>query len=131
MKIDWMNITPENIKKNRWELINKLGKIRKRGSILEVLELEGSYTLENSSELYDDLFLGEKLAVSECIESPNKEMLTVKKEIGTIVGFLPIGISLLPRLLIDKGCKLSCYVEYKDYTNKLLTVCVSMYVEKY
>jgi hypothetical protein len=121
-------ITPDYIRKNRWEAVKQLGRQRRRGSILDVLELEGSYALENASEIYNSLSIGEELAV--CTEgSPNADMLTVKTKSGIIVGFLPAAVSLLPCFLLAKGKRITCYVEYKDDTNGLLTIIVSLYSE--
>ena len=126
-----IEINPTNIKKNRWNIVKELGKSKKRGCILDVLELEGSYALENTAELNKLLSVGDKLLVCESEDAPNKDMLTVKTDVGTTVGFIPIGISLLPRLMPTKECKIYCYVEYKDFINDLLTLCVSMYTENY
>lgn len=124
-------ITPAHIKKNRWDIVKELGKSRKRGVVLDVFELEGSYALENASDLYASVLLGERLIVCESSTVPNKDMLAVQTESGKTVGFIPSGLALLPRLMLNKGCKINCYVEYKDFTNELLTICVSMYTKKY
>lgn len=120
-------ITPQSIKKKRWELVRALGRTRKRGSVLDVLELEGSYALENSSFLFENISVGDRLAVCDSADTPDKNMLSVKTESGLTVGFLPAGTSLLLRLMLSKGCRIFCYIEYKDYTNSLLTICVSLY----
>ena len=122
-------ITPENIRKNRWEAVKQLSK-RRRGCILDVLELEGSYALENAAEVFSRVSVGQELAVTPD-GAPNSDMLTVRTLDGLIVGFLPASLSLLPRFLLEKGRKISCFVEYRDYTNDLLTVIVSLYVERY
>ena len=124
-------INPQSIRKSRWDIVKALGKLRKRGSVLDVLELEGSYALENAELLYNSLNIGDKLSVCESVESPNKDMLAVRSGSGMTVGFLPVGVSLLPRLMLSKGCVIRCYVEYIDFTNSLLTVCVSLYSEEY
>lgn len=123
-------ITPEKIRKNRWEAVKQLGRQRGRGRILDVLELEGSYALENASEVCMRISVGEELAV--CPDgAPNSDMMTVRTADGLTVGFLPASISLLPRFLLEKDRKIRCFVEYRDYTNDLLTVIVSLYVERY
>lgn len=124
-------INPQSIRKSRWDIVKELGKLRKRGSVLDALELEGSYALENANLLYNSLNIGDKLSVCESVESPNKDMLAVRSDSGMTVGFLPVGVSLLPRLMLAKGFVISCYVEYIDFTNSLLTVCVSLYSEDY
>lgn len=119
-------ITPEYIRKNRWEAVKQVK--RRRGSVLDVLELEGSYALENAEEVFNSISIGEELAVYP-EGAPNSEMLTVKTQSGLTAGFLPASVSLLPRFLLEKGRKITCYVEYKDYTGNLLTVIVSLHVE--
>ncbi|HOJ47675.1 MAG TPA: hypothetical protein PLD48_02240 [Bacillota bacterium] len=123
-------ITPEKIRKNRWEAVKQLGRQRGRGRILDVLELEGSYALENAAEVFSRVSVGQELAVTPD-GAPNSDMLTVRTLDGLIVGFLPASISLLPRFLLEKDRKIRCFVEYRDYTNDLLTVIVSLYVERY
>lgn len=130
-KIKEIKITAESIKKNRWDIVKQLSKIHKRGIVLDVLELEGSYALENSAELFEVLSAGEQLTVCESDDAPNKDMLSVKNDEGKTIGFLPISISGLPRFMLKKGCLILCYIENKDFTNNLLTVCVSMYVNNY
>ena len=121
-------ITPEFIRRNHWEAVKQLGKQRRRGSILDVLELEGSYALENASEIYNSLTIGEALAV--CTDgSPNADMLSVKTKAGLVIGFFPATVSLLPRFLLSKGRRVTCYAEYKDFTNDLLTIIISLYFD--
>ncbi|HBR30575.1 MAG TPA: hypothetical protein DD733_00680 [Clostridiales bacterium] len=131
MKITKNLITPESIKKQRWEIVNEMSKNRKRGIILDVAEVEGSYALKDTESLYNGLSIGEKLDICDSRESPDNIMLTVKALNGKTVGFLPASISLLLRLLLEKKCSIYCYTEYKNYTNKLLTVCISIYVQRY
>ncbi|HAN21329.1 MAG: hypothetical protein A2Y15_07195 [Clostridiales bacterium GWF2_36_10] len=125
------SITATSIKKQRWDIVKELNKSQKRGCVLDVLELEGSYALDNSEEIFEKLTVCDRLTVCESNDAPNKEMLTVMTEEGKTVGFLPGSISILPRLLLNKGCGIYCYVEYIDFTNKLLTIVVSLYVNNY
>ncbi len=119
-------ITPEYIRKNRWDAVKQVQ--RRKGSVLDVLELEGSYALEYAAEVYNSISIGEKLAV--CLDgAPNTDMLTVKTQSGLTAGFLPASASLLLRFLLEKERKITCFVEYKDYTNELLTIIVSLYAE--
>lgn len=120
--------SPVSIKKNHDELIKKLSKVLGRGEVLDVFELEGCFALENSETVFRSLKLGDKLEITN---SDDDKLLIAINSCGAPVGYLPYSISLLPKLIMQKGVSLRCYVEYIDYTNEVLTICVSLYAERY
>jgi len=121
----------QDIKKNRWEAVKKLNKERKKTIVLDILELQGSYALDNASYLFDILSVGTRLILCEDEKAPSKDMLSAETEKGHIAGFLPAGISLFIRYLLKREIEVFCYVEQTDFTNEMLTIIASLCLEDY
>ena len=125
-----IQITSKALIKNRADIVKELSKTRKNGIILDLIELEGCYALKNSAEIFEMLNIKDELIVDNT-NPLGKDMLTVTTKEGIVVGFIKPTTSLLLDYLQSIEHGISCFVEYIDYKNELLTIIVSVYVQNY
>ncbi len=130
-KIEEYPITVTRVKEHP-ETVDKIFLKKKRhsfGEYLGVCLLQGCNLDGNAESLASQLSFGDELTL-HLDENPSMP-LSVYVADGVQLGFLTFTDSLFPIMLIERGLEIKCFVEAFEYVSGVLSVAVSLYVEKY
>ena len=102
-----------------------------KGGFIGVCELQGCISWENIGETFDSLKIGEVLYAVRNASSKSVQPLSVIRNDGSLLGYIPYADSILPNLLKKRDINILCYVEAKEFNGGMPSVAVSIYSENY
>ncbi len=102
-----------------------------KGGFIGVCELQGCFSWETPGETYESLTFGEVLYAVRNASARSFQPLSVIRNDGSVLGYIPYADSILPNLLIKRGINVLCYIEAKEFNGGMPSVAVSIYSENY
>jgi len=105
----------------------------KEGAFVGAYLLDGSYYVENSKNLFENLVIGERLKIEILNKGKNvyTSPLVVCREDGTELGYIPLTVQTLFNMVMERGIGMFAFCEAKSYESDILKIAVSVYCDKY
>ena len=104
---------------------------RRKSVFIGVAPVDGAELCDDPDRVFATLCTGEKLSLVREESKRTNAPLSIRRDDGTALGYLPYAASVLPNALIDRGLETWCVAEAKSFEKGVLELGVSIWCEKY